>query len=94
MTTTVIKIGNSNGLVIPAKILKRLSISERDILEIKECEGGIVLKKAAAEPVRTPFSALDEWNEQHGYADESVEDALNYVESLRKERSNADVKIW
>lgn len=94
MTTTVIRIGNSNGLVIPSKILKRLSISERDVLEIKECDGGIMLKKASSEPVRTPFSMIDDWNEEHGYPEESVEEALHYVESLRESRANGEVKIW
>lgn len=94
MRTTVIRIGNSNGLVIPSKLLKRLSISERDVLEIKECDGGIILRKAEAEPARTPFSPLDEWNEEHGCAEDTVEDVLHYVESLRKSRSNGEIKIW
>lgn len=94
MTTTVIRIGNSNGLLIPAKILKRLSISERDILEIKECDGGIMLKKADMSPLRTPFSPLDDWKEENGYADESLSDALEYVENIRKSRANREIKLW
>ena len=94
MRTTVIRIGNSNGLVIPSKLLKRLSISERDVLEIKECDGVIILRKAEAEPARTPFSPLDEWNEEHGCSEGTVEDALQYVDSLRQLRANGDIKVW
>jgi len=93
MTATVIRIGNSNGLVIPAKYLKSLSISERDNLDISIQNGGLFLKKSRGTESRTPFSDLDEWNQANGY-DGSVTDALDYVKSVREARTNKGIKEW
>jgi len=95
MTATVVRIGNSNGIVIPAKIMKALALSERDSVEIKECNGGLFLRKIDSQQIRTPFSALDDWNADNGFSEEfSVESALDYVDSIRGNRNNKKESIW
>lgn len=95
MTSTIIRIGNSNGLIIPAKILKSLTISEKDKVEIVECNGGIMIKKAEPVEKETPFSALDRWASDNGFNDcDPISDALEYVESIRETRNNKDIKEW
>ena len=95
MTATIIRIGNSNGVVLPAKIMKALSLSERDSLVIKECDGGIFLKKIDSTVPKTVFSALDEWNESNGYdAGFSMDDVENYIQSIRNERKDKEASEW
>lgn len=95
MTATIVKIGNSNGIIIPAKILKSLQLAERDSLEIRESDGGLFLKKVGASNIVTPFSALDKWNETHGFTEGfSVEESLDYVNSLRKRRNDKKLAEW
>lgn len=91
---TIIRIGNSNGLIIPAKLLKSLALKEKDAVSLTETGGGIVLKKIVAEEPETPFSALDKWNHEHGYGEESVEEALSYIEAIRKSRVNKEISEW
>ncbi|WP_283679695.1 AbrB/MazE/SpoVT family DNA-binding domain-containing protein [Lentilactobacillus sp. Marseille-Q4993] len=40
----VIKIGNSNGVVIPSKVLKELNLSEGDRVSISKNKDGIQIK--------------------------------------------------
>jgi len=95
MTATVVRIGNSNGIVIPAKLLKSLTLSERDRVEIKECNGGLFLKKISTPDTRTPFTALDEWNESNGFTEEfSLESTMEYIDSIRRGRVNKTVPEW
>lgn len=95
MTATIIRIGNSNGVVIPSKIMKSLDLSERDTLVMKECEGGVFLKKVPENTPETPFSALDKWNDINGYSEEqTVEEILDYVDSIRGSRINKEISEW
>ncbi len=98
MTTnsTILRIGNSCGVIIPAKILKSLALSARDEVCISDEGGKITLTKIPDEKEITPFSALDAWCEKNGYGngEESVEDALEYVEKIRSERLDKDIPQW
>lgn len=95
MTATVIRIGNSNGIVIPSKLLRALSLSERDQIELRECNGGLFLKKVGPACATTPFTALDRWNEENGFSEEfSLESSLEYVDSLRSGRANKETPEW
>ena len=95
MTSTIIRIGNSKGVVIPARVLKSLTISEKDEVEIVECNGGIMIRKAQPVEKETPFSALDRWVSDNEFNDsDPVTEALEYVESIRKTRNNKDLKEW
>lgn len=95
MTATIVRIGNSRGIVIPSKLLKSLDLSEKDAVEIRECNGGLVLKKVDCRTAVTPFTALDEWNSQHGYdSDFSREEVAEYVKSIRGGRTNKEIVEW
>lgn len=95
MTSTVIRIGNSNGLIIPSRILKSLSLTEKDEVEIFECNGGIMIRKNGAGEKDTPFSSLDKWAADKGYEDcGSIDDVLKYVDSIRNDRINKEIAEW
>jgi len=44
MKTNIINIGNSNGTILPAKLLKQLKLSNRSIVELKLDNGTIIIK--------------------------------------------------
>lgn len=92
--SNIIRIGNSNGIIIPAKLLRALSLNEKDTVSITEFQGGLLLRKEHTQKIETPFSALDRWNEEHGYQDESTEDVLKYVENIREMRVDKDCPKW
>lgn len=95
MTVTVAKFGNSKGIIIPAKLLKSLNISERDSLEIREQNNGLFINKINSDRKETPFTALDKWNGENGYdGDFSLETALDYANELRSYRVNKDSSEW
>lgn len=95
MTLTLRRIGNSNGLIIPAKMLKSLSIVENDLIEAVECNGGILLKKIGANVPDTPFSVLDRWYEENGFSEnDPIESALNYVDSIKADRVDKECPKW
>lgn len=93
--TTLIRIGNSTGVVIPAKILKSLSLSVKDKVSIGEENGRITLRKIPDNTEKTPFSALDSWCSENGYErPESIDDALDYIARIRSIRCNKDIPQW
>lgn len=49
MNTTIRKIGNSEGVIIPKEILDRLGLKAGDSVEIREQDGGIHLKPEQAD---------------------------------------------
>ena len=49
-TVNIIKIGNSNGIILPAKILRALGVSAKDKLEISCVAGRAVLTSATNDP--------------------------------------------
>lgn len=68
-TSTLIRIGNSTGVIIPSRILKSLSLSVRDRIQFSEKNGEVTLRKLLEDEIETPFSALDAWCDDNGYAD-------------------------
>lgn len=64
-------------------------------VEIVECNGVIMIRKAQPVEKETPFSALDRWVSDNGFNDsDTVTEALEYVESIRQTRNNKDLKEW
>ncbi|MBO0142330.1 AbrB/MazE/SpoVT family DNA-binding domain-containing protein [Agrobacterium sp. Ap1] len=49
MNTTIRKIGNSEGVIIPKEILDRLGLKAGDSVEIREQDGGIQLMPEQAD---------------------------------------------
>lgn len=56
MRAKIIKIGNSLGVIIPAKILKELSLHESDTIAMELRGPRLILESAAT--MNDPFSAL------------------------------------
>ncbi|MBP5567187.1 MAG: AbrB/MazE/SpoVT family DNA-binding domain-containing protein [Bacteroidales bacterium] len=56
MRTKIIRIGNSLGIIIPAKILKKLSLQEKDTIAIEMRGPRLIIESAATKD--DPFAAL------------------------------------
>ena len=56
MRTKIIKIGNSLGIIIPAKILKKLSMHEKDTISIELRGPRLIIESVATK--EDPFAAL------------------------------------
>ncbi len=93
--TTIMKIGNSSGVIIPAAIMKSLSLSVRDKVSIAEENGKIVLRKTSDSGSVTPFTRFDRLCDEKGYGDDrSAEAALDYVAKIKSDRKNKDIPQW
>ncbi len=76
MEATIIRIGNSEGVRIPAKMLKACSLKHGDSVNITACGNRIIIE------VNNPFAEL---NDIHP---EDTRDALEIAASLRGSRAN------
>lgn len=80
MKTTIRKIGNSAGAILPAAILKKVHLSEGDIVEITEDGKRIVIEPATLRPRYTLVELLSQCNPRAPLSDElTVWDAVQPV---------------
>jgi len=89
MTIALTRIGNSKAVIIPAKILRKMNITENTVLELKESKDSIVISKTAAkkmDPV-LPKVALPE------ILPEELEKFRNGLISFSKEEIAADERL-
>ena len=87
MTTKIIPIGNSRGIVLPSSILKKLSLKEKDELMIRIQDGQIVLTAVTPEitgPFTGPFAELAKF----APGPEDTRDALEIARELHDSRVN------
>lgn len=97
METTIIRIGNSRGIVIPAAILKKLKVKEGAKVRLEEKENGAFLLSILPEeepytgPFTGPFKALADLVDEDNFGGRDV-DPVEYVRQLRdstgKEKRN------
>lgn len=87
MTTKLISIGNSRGIVIPAKLLKKYKVEDNASVSLEEENGRIYIKFSPAEeepytgPYTGPFKALAPFKDMEDPW--GGEDAVEYVRKLR-----------
>ena len=93
MNVNIIRIGNSNGVILPARILRKLNLKEKDSLEVSEDGNTIRLCKAETN-YETPFSALDRWNEEHGNRLDDLDSVSKYLSEIRSSRKSKEIKTW
>ena len=74
MTTRVVKIGNSKGVIIPSKILASLGFAENDELLITEREGGLHMVKTKMQMK----SFAQQMEEFYGMPIEKVEEEIRW----------------
>lgn len=87
MTTKIIPIGNSRGIVLPSSILKKLSLKEKDELMIQIQDGRIVLTAVTPEftgPFTGPFAELARFAPD----EQDTRDALEIARELHDSRVN------
>ena len=56
MTTKLIRIGNSRGIVIPAKLLKKYGADDSTMVSLEEEDGRLYLAFSKEEPFTGPFT--------------------------------------
>ena len=89
METTIIRIGNSRGIIIPSAILKRLGVKEGDKVKLEENSSGSFTLSFPPEeepytgPFTGPFKALAPLQEMEDPLEGM--DAADYVRQLRDE---------
>ena len=95
-TTRIKRIGNSRGVILPAEILKELSLSDHDRLDIKMEDGKIILSAASDEdvfsgPFTGPFAELSGDPELWG----GTLSAVEYEDELRRGRHSVkEMETW
>lgn len=85
METTVIRIGNSRGIIIPSAILKKLGVKEGAKVQLEEKEGGVLALSfpPEEEPFTGPFTGpFKELAEFRGATD-PWGDPVEYIRQLR-----------
>ncbi len=90
MKTTVIRIGNSRGIVIPAALLKKLGIKEGARVLLEEIDGKLILSFDEPEepftgPFTGPFKALANLKDDDSWGGD---DPLGYAQKLHDSRVN------
>ena len=93
METTIIRIGNSRGIIIPASILKRMGVKEGAKVKLTEADGKFTLSFIPAEepftgPFTGPFKDLPHDDDSWGGKEM---DALEYARILHDSRVNTRV---
>ena len=78
----IIKIGNSLGIILPSKVLRKLGAKERDKLELNAMDGRVVLTSNVSS--KNPFSAIS----KGGFYDSDI-DPHAFSEMLRETRGKA-----
>ncbi len=97
MTTKLINIGNSRGIVIPAKLLKKYKVDDNASVSLEEENGRIYLKFSPAEeepytgPYTGPFKALKELVDEDAWGGKDM-DPVEYVRQLRDD-SKAEKRV-
>ena len=97
MKTTIIRIGNSRGIIIPSVLLKKVGAKEGSKVEIEEKEDGAFSLRflPAAEPYTGPFTgpfkALANLVDEDAWGGRDM-DPVEYVRQLRDE-SNVEKRI-
>ena len=84
MTTNVniIKIGNSCGIILPAKVMKEMGVKERDVLSIRVTGGEARLVQENVDPFEAISSGgwYDDARDAHEIADELYAGRVNQRE--------------
>ena len=86
MTTKLIRIGNSRGIVIPAKLLKKYGADDNTSVSLEEEDGRLYLSFSPKEepytgPFTGPFKALAAFKDMEDPWEGM--DAVEYVRQLR-----------
>ena len=86
MKTTIIRIGNSKGILIPASLIKKLGIKDKDQVTIVEKDGCLELSfSRQEEPFTGPFTGPFAELAQYRNEDDPWGDPVEYVRQLRDE---------
>lgn len=98
METSIIRIGNSKGIIIPAAILKKLGLKEGSKVTLKEKEDGTYALSFAPEeepytgPFTGPFKALKDIVDPDAFGGRDL-DPVEYVRQLRSSEGREKRKL-
>lgn len=91
MTANIIKIGNSKGVIIPASMLKQLSLHNGDEIIISIEDDKLVIRKNMefTGSFTGPFAALEPFKDAWG-----DKDPVEIAEELRSGSGNREIPEW
>lgn len=90
METTIIRIGNSRGIIIPARVLKKIGLKEGARVKLEEKGDGTLSLSAVPEvepytgPFTGPFKALKDIVDPDAFGGRDL-DPVEYVRQLRSD---------
>ena len=87
METSIIKIGNSRGIIIPSSILKKFHVKEGAKVKLEEKDGALTMSFIEEEepytgPFTGPFKALKDLVDEDGWGGRDM-DPAEYVRQMR-----------
>lgn len=88
METSIIKIGNSRGIIIPSSILKKFHVKEGAKVRLEEKDGAFTMSFIEEEeepytgPFTGPFKALKDLVDEDGWGGRDM-DPAEYVRQMR-----------
>ena len=91
MTTKLINIGNSRGIVIPAKLLKKYKVDDNASVSLEEENGRIYLKFSPAEEEPYTSSLFKDLVDEDAWGGKDM-DPVEYVRQLRDD-SKAEKRV-
>lgn len=88
MTTSLIRVGNSKAVIIPAKLLRKLNIDEDTELTLNEESGAIKIAKSqvSVEKLNFPKVVLSQRNEK-------VEAIFSHLVTIPQEDIDKDERL-
>lgn len=91
MTANIIKIGNSKGVIIPASLLKKLSLSTGDEIILNIDGDKLVIRKNLeyTGPFTGPFAALEPFKDAWGDGD-----PVEIAAKLRSGSGTREIPEW
>ena len=88
ITTTICNIGNSKGVRLSAKLLKKHTIKDKDTVTITDTPIGILITKKTD----NPFELFDRWCDDNGFSSDAPRNIEELIETVERERSAINTK--
>ena len=89
MRSKITRIGNSLGIIIPSKILKEMSLKEKDVVSMELRGPRLII--GSVQEIEDPFAAISHGGWYHN--DEEVDAFLKDIEESRHISTREDVVL-
>lgn len=97
MKVNIVRIGNSNGIILPKAIMSRYSLKRDDVLIVDDTQPVLTFRKEEDIKYEGPNTGFFKALSYHSGDDGTwggVMDSKTYLESLRKGEPEKDITEW